>query len=95
MIFEFIIEQKGKPVTLLYGHEQEILKPDNSILSRIDNIMNALVKQGSLAAKQSSAHEFVQLVNLVRKLDVKRMMPVMDKYFNFVSNDANLKSVYR
>ena len=57
--------------------------------------MNALVKSGSLSAKQSSAHEFVQLVHLIRKLDNKRMRPIMDGYFHHASGDDNVKNVYR
>ena len=91
----FPSESKSNPVSLIYGHEQESMKPDNSIVTRIDSVMESLVKMGSLSAKQSSAHEFVELVNLVRKLDSKRMRPVMDKYFNFDASDANLKGAYR
>ena len=84
-----------KPVNLIFEHEAEVMKPENSIVDRIDSVMEDLVKKGALNAKQSSAHEFVHLVNLVRKLDSKRMRPVMDKYFNYASSDAELKSVYR
>lgn len=79
----------------MYGHEDEIMKPDNSIIKRIDTVMTSLVKNGHLSAKQSSAHGFVQLVNLIRKLDNKRMTPVIEKYFNFASSDDNVKSAYR
>jgi len=89
------LDSTTKAVSLIYGHEKETAKPDNSIISRIETVMTGLVKSGSLSVKQSSAHEFVQLVNLIRKLDLKRMRPVIDKYFYHASSDEDVKSVYR
>ena len=89
------LDSTAKAVSLIYGHEKETAKPDNSIISRIETVMTGLVKSGSLSVKQSSAHEFVQLVNLIRKLDLKRMRPVIDKYFYHASSDEDVKSVYR
>ena len=89
------LDSTAKAVSLIYGHEKETAKPDNSIISRIDAVMTDLVKSESLSVKQSSAHEFVQLVNLIRKLDLKRMRPIMDKYFYHASSDENVKSVSR
>ena len=96
--------EKVTGVSLAYVHEAEAMKPDNEIVKRIDNVMSSLVdisKKDNYAAKQSSAHEFTHLVNLVRKLDRKRMAPVMDKYFDCyksglcASSDSDVKSVYR
>lgn len=79
------------------------MKPDNSIVERIDKVMAKLVdvsRKGNFAAKQESAHEFTQLVTLLRKVDKKRMTPVMEKYFNcdksgMCKPDSDLKGVYR
>ncbi len=101
------VDKKGsemKAVSLIYEHETETVKPDNSILERIDNVMSALVdtsRKNNYAAKQSSAHEFTHLVSLMRKLDTKRMTPVMEKYFDCYrsgicrSSDSDIKGVYR
>eukprot|EP00794_Sanderia_malayensis_P007911 gene7911-8766_t len=94
----------SKSASLIYEHENEEMKPDNGIVTKIDNVMSALVdaeKRDNLAAKQDSAHEFTQLVTLLRKVDAKRMTPIMAKYFNCdksgicSSSQTDLKSVYR
>eukprot|EP00794_Sanderia_malayensis_P008123 gene8123-8993_t len=96
------IESMGEGVSLAYEHETETLKPDNSIIARIDTIMTKLVTgKSNMGARQDSAHEFTQLVTLLRKLDDKRMRPVMEKYFECdrsgmcAKSQTDLKGVYR
>lgn len=97
------VESKSEGVSLVFSHESEQMKPDNSIVERIDKVMAKLVdvsRKGNFAAKQESAHEFTQLVTLLRKVDKKRMTPVMEKYFNcdksgMCKPDSDLKGVYR
>ena len=85
---------------MVYEHDTENLKPDNSIVERIDKVMASLVVK-SLGAKKQSAHEFTQLVSLLRKVDKKRMTPVMERYFDCEksgmcsSSQTDLKNVYR
>ena len=51
--------------------------------------------------KRESAHEFTHLVSLLRKVDKKRMIPVMEEYLDCEksglcrSSETDLKSVYR
>ncbi len=86
---------------MIYEHETGSVKPDNSIINRIDNVMTKLVTRTRMGAKQESAHEFTQLVTLLRKVDQKRMRPVMEKYFDCdrsgmcKSSETDLKGVYR
>ena len=91
-------------VSLIYSHEKEEIKPDENIVERIDSVMKNLVQSsrvGDLATKQSSAHDFTKLVELVRKLDKKRMTAVWDKYFDCVKsgackeNEFDVKSICR
>ena len=88
---------------MVYEHDSENLKPDNSIVNRIEVIMSKLVDnsgQNDMSVKQESAQQFTQLVTLLRKLDKKRMRPIMEKYFNCEKSgmckpDSDLKNVYR
>ena len=97
MIF---IESKQEGVSLAYQHAVDIEKPVNSIVERIDAVMDRLVSKTTEVKKQS-ANDFSQLVALFRKLDKKRMTPIMDKYFDCISgglcssSETDLKSVYR
>ena len=67
----------------MYEHDAESMKPVNSIVDRIDKVMARLVvSKDNMGAKQQSAHEFTQLVTLLRKVDDKRMTPLLEKYFS-------------
>lgn len=98
--FVSIVEPKNAGVSLAYQHDSENLKPDNSIVQRIDAVMASLVSK-NFGAKKLSANEFTQLVSLLRKVDKKRMTPVMEKYFNCESSgmcsssQTDLKNAYR
>ena len=91
-------------VSLIYQHENEQTKPGKGIFTRTDVIMKNLVdtsKANHLAAKQNSAHEFTELVGILRKLNRKTMVEVWDKYFNCEKSgicsgaDSDIKNVYR
>ena len=91
-------------VSLVYQHEKEETKPDKGIVARIDIVMKNLVdsgRVGDLATKQSSAHGFTKLVELLRKLDNNKMIAVWDKYFDCIKSGAcredefDVKSIYK
>jgi len=68
---------------MLFDHAKEEMTNVPSITSEVDEIMSRLVdKKGNLAAKQDSAHEFTALVQVLRKMDDKRMKPIWEKYFD-------------
>ena len=94
------VEPKNEGVSLAYEHDAEYIKPDNTIIERIQKVMANLISQDS-GAKRESAHEFTHLVSLLRKVDKKRMIPVMEEYLDCEksgkcrSADSDLKNVYR
>ena len=87
-------------MSLAFEHDEENLKPDNSIVQRIEKVMVNLVSKDS-GAKKESAHEFTHLVSLLRKVDKKRMTPIMEEFMDCeksglcTSAETDLKSVYK
>ena len=85
---------------MAFEHDEENIKPDNSIVARIEKVMVNLVSKDS-GAKKESAHEFTHLVSLLRKVDKKRMTPIMEQFLDCekgglcTSTQTDLKSVYR
>ncbi|XP_065673744.1 uncharacterized protein LOC100199505 isoform X2 [Hydra vulgaris] len=99
-----IIDGKMQESSILYDHTSEENQAIKSLKDEFEETIQRLAKPNEVkqfTVKMDSAHEFSTMVFLLRKMDMKRMTIVWDKYFDCIesklcdSSQVDLRDVYR
>nr|XP_012555900.2 uncharacterized protein LOC100199505 [Hydra vulgaris] len=99
-----IIDGKMQESSILYDHTSEENQAIKSLKDEFEETIQRLAKPNEVkqfTVKMDSAHEFSTMVFLLRKMDMKRMTIVWDKYFDCIesklcdNSQVDLRDVYR